>query len=163
MSTVSGEPSGMQMPRRIEIGTFQLTIRNLNTKEGDALSEEFRRKVAKHFAQQNPLLCNLYDLVIEEEEVWVGSRQSRNKVTLKKKKGGSFFKTVKRGGAAALLALNLLSVDYELVRENFEASVHYVEEQLTQIDFQIEASDFEYFVPLNPSPLGRRKKRKRKD
>lgn len=163
MSTVSVEPSGMQMPRKIEIGTFQLTIRNLSTEEGDVLSEEFRRKVAKHFAQLNPLLSNLYDLVIEEEQVWVGSRKSRNKVTLKKKKGGSLFKTLKRGGSAALLALNLLSIDYELVRENFEASVRYVEEQLTQTTFQIEASDFEYFVPLNPSPLSRRKKRKRKD
>ena len=111
----------------IAIAEFTLTVRG----ERDAdIAAAFRRDLEEQIARMQPFLSLVYDVEVEEFEVWTGSRKSKNRVKLKKKKkstkssGG-----LKRTLGALLIGLKLLSADYDQVGENVRKAIQTVEQK----------------------------------
>ena len=102
-----------------DIGEFILKINSLTGQLSDKLSAEIRQAIIHKFISLNPLLCKVYDFEIEESEVIYGSRKSRNKGKLKKKKGKTFGERIKNGFNGFLLALTLTSTDYKKSQKTF--------------------------------------------
>jgi hypothetical protein len=110
-----------------DIGEFTLKINSLTGQPSDKLAAEIRQSIINKFISLNPLLCKVYDFEIEESEVVYGSRKSRNKGKLKKKKGKTFGERIRNGFNGFLLALTLTSTDYKKIPENFRDAVEFVE------------------------------------
>jgi hypothetical protein len=110
-----------------DIGEFTLKINSLTGQQSDKLAAEIRQSIIDKFIALNPLFCKVYDFEIEESEIVYGSRKSKNKGKLKKKKGKTFGERIKNGFNGFLLALTLTSTDYKKIPENFRDAVEFVE------------------------------------
>ena len=133
------------------VGEFVLTIRHLEGREADQLAAQIRAYIETSFKKANPLLCTLYDFEIEETEVWSGSRKSRNRGKLKKKKG----KTIK-GKLGLLLSrlalgLSLAATDPIVIQQNWERVVQGVEKVFGMEPPEVEIDELETF-PLEADP-----------
>ena len=144
----------IRLPEVIEIVKFTLVIEGQNTPITEKLAALIRRRFSNDFAECDPLLATVYELVIEETEVWEGSRHSRNRGKLKRRQGGSWIDKLKRTGTATLLALQILSTDFTKIPENLGKARQMVEQTFHDMGHQIEIMDMHIF-PLNfepPSP-----------
>ena len=141
MTTASQTYQRINLPEEIYLGSFTLTICDLEEQEAEDLSRRFRRLVVKEFAKLEPVVALFYDLDIEEGQPWRGSRKSPNRAKLKKKKGGSWLDTVKRIGGGVMLALNLLAIDPDIVKKNLDTAIHTVEEVLKSEGHKVSTED----------------------
>lgn len=127
------------------VGEFMLTIRHLEGAEADQLAAQIRRYIETAFRKANPLLCTLYDFEIDETEVWTGSRKSKNRGKLKKKKG----KTIKEKLGLLLsrlaLGLSLAATDPTVIQENWERVVQSVENVFGTEPPEVEIEELETF------------------
>jgi hypothetical protein len=148
------QPGWIRLPEVIDILEFTLVIEGQNTPIADELAAQIRRRFSDEFAKCDPLLATVYELVIEETEVWEGSRRSHNRGKLKRRQGGSWIDKLKRTGGAVVIVLTILSTDYKKIPENLGWVGQKVEQTFHGLGHQIEIRDMHIFPPnfRPPSP-----------
>lgn len=123
----------MSLPETIHIAEFVLSV---DEPGGEQTAAKFRELLQQEFFRLQPTLGLIYELEIEESEVWVGSRKSRNKVRLRRKGGGRGSNRRQSRGALTkvlqrvVLVLGLVSMDYEKLGYNLVKAYGVVVEQL---------------------------------
>ncbi len=120
------------LPASIAVAEFTLTVAAIDGEETAAL---FRERLQSAFLRLSPLLGLVYELDIEEIDVWTGSRKSRNRAKLnrkkvQKKKGIAGFLAAAAG--TAITFVGLAATDYSQIEKNFEAAVKAVERQFSE-------------------------------
>jgi hypothetical protein len=108
----------IQFPEAVDVVEFTLEIAGRSATSAEELAAQVRRALSEEFAKCDPLLASLYELEIEETEVWEGSRNSRNRGRLKRRRGGSLMDRLKRAGGTALIMLTIASTDYTKITQN---------------------------------------------
>lgn len=137
------------VPSEIEIAQFVLTV---DEEHGEQIVALFRERLEQEFFRRQPLLMLLYTLEVEETSVWTGSRKSRNKARLKRKKAKGVNKSLRRRLLGALggmlVVLRIVSIDYAQIGENFDQARKAVEQQ-----FRVEGTRAEIdHLEIDPRP-----------
>ena len=141
-STIRSSPRAKQsLPDVLTEFAFELFIDLPSDAAEDAarlLFEGARRR----FAEQNPLLAEIYELDFEETSIQYGSRNSRVRAKLRKKErrqqrkeqaaGPKLWKKAKALLAASITAVGLLSTDPDQVRENVQSAIEWTVEVLQE-------------------------------
>jgi hypothetical protein len=117
----------IHFPESVDVVEFTLQVADTGP-AADELAAHVRTALSEEFAKSDPLLASLYELEIEEIEIWEGSRNSRNKGRLKRRRTRGWMGGLRRIGASALLVLTLASTDYSKIPQNFEAAQQKVEQ-----------------------------------
>ena len=146
----------------LDLGSFTLVI-GAGANSGERIAAAFREYVTTAFETANPLLANYYDLVIEEGEVWTGSRKSRNKIKLRKKKVRTVVDWFKKSGVILMTSLNLLAIDPDVVKHNLGHIITTAEQVFTGTAADVTTEDrnirFDESIfhppPPPPPPAGR--------
>jgi hypothetical protein len=141
-------PARIRFPEVVDVVKFTLEIAGSITPATDDLAAQVRRALSEEFAKCDPLLATLYELEIEETEVWEGSRKSRNRGRLKRRHGGGLIEKLKRAGGTALIVLTLASTDYKKIPENFEIARQKVEQTYHVVIKDVQSSPLHFRPPL---------------
>lgn len=112
--------SHRKLRETIDLGEFTLLLPEETVESGAKLAAEVRAAIVSRFMRFNPVLSLFYDLDIEEADVVSGSRRSKNKPRLKRKKGRTFGQKIFNAMTVVGLTVGLLSADYENIPTNLE-------------------------------------------
>jgi len=141
--------SRRQLREIIDLGEFSLILRDETVESGEKLAAEVRALISEKFMKLSPALSIFYDLEIEETEVVSGSRKSKNKLKLKKKKGNTLGQKIFNAVAAVGLAVGLLSADYDNIPDNLERACQQVVAECQIRGKNVEITNMN-FSPVRP-------------
>lgn len=116
------------------IAHFSIYINIDDNEEADLLAIEVQNRIISEFKKKYPLLSLFFELEIEEVLVEYGSRKSKHKAKLKKKKGAGLWKIL-------VLSYTLLSTDYNNIEKNFE-KITVIVQEVYSATTKIEIDDF---------------------
>lgn len=145
MTTTAPTRDSLKLPESIDLGEFTLLIHGRDERSGEPLAKEIRALIAQEFAKRDLVLSLLYEIEIEEFEVGSGSRKSKNRVRLKRKKGRTLWETIKLTGSAFVVAIGLLSADYSKIPENLEWVCEHVVHVCEERGHQVEIRDKHFY------------------
>lgn len=147
--TTAVKRTGRRLYDSLDLGEFSLILPDESVQSGAGRAAEIRASIADAFAKLDPMLSLLYDLEIEETEVHSGSRKSKNKPRLKRKKGRTILQKLMAIGSALGFAVGVLSADYSKIPENLEKACQVVVADCKLRGKNIEITD-KHFPPVDP-------------
>jgi hypothetical protein len=144
MSTAVQPRARVPLRDLLELGEFTLLLRDETVESGALLAKQIREAIAAEVAKRDLILALVYEIEIIESEVEAGSRKSKNRIRLKRKK--SLIALVSWVG----FSIGVLSADYDKIPHNLESACQAVVTTYKQRGNDVEITE-KNFPPVGPT------------